>query len=334
MGEQGFTVVAHLEAGMSSTSEENIYGGDENDSGRNMASFAALRLEVFEMLSQINAEMMESVCRSLNISLDEENRGNVKLMYKLVVRYLMAEQMDDLYDEGESILLNLKTRLDKYFKNISKIPFATLSPPPAAKSRVKFTTQGYDSPRPSRPETRRELFSPNPFLPAPTTASASKNPFLTPSTAGQQEARGYSTANRGFDGFPGGTFVKSPTTDKFEFFRLKEFRINGSIGQPGQKDKLTYSSLAFQIQNGKKAGYPDHEICAAVIKAISPDNPLRAYLEYKENLSVTSLIMLLRSHFKEKGATSVFSELNNAATSYGCSILCLLPLRFRSLCSG
>ena len=60
-------------------------------------------------------------------------------------------------------------------------------------------------------------------------------------------------------------------------------------------------------------GYTDELICAAVLKAISPGNNLRTYLENKKNLTVTSVLGLMRSHFHEKDSASVFTELSNAS---------------------
>ena len=93
--------------------------------------------------------------------------------------------------------------------------------------------------------------------------------------------------------------------------RWKELKINGQIGSPGQKDKLTYTSLSFQIANARQRGFEDPEICAAVIKAISPGEYLRTYLEMCGNLTLDALIPILRTHFKEKDATLVYSELSN-----------------------
>ena len=62
--------------------------------------------------------------------------------------------------------------------------------------------------------------------------------------------------------------------------KLKDFKISGSIGGSGEKEKLSYTSLTYQIQNGKKAGYnDDNKICAGVIKSIAPRNHLRSYLQ-------------------------------------------------------
>ena len=44
------------------------------------------------------------------------------------------------------------------------------------------------------------------------------------------------------------------------WIKFKEFKINGKIGISGQKDRLSFSSSIFQIQNGVKNGYSDSEI--------------------------------------------------------------------------
>ena len=100
--------------------------------------------------------------------------------------------------------------------------------------------------------------------------------------------------------------------DTFQIHKFRDFKINGLIGNPGQKDKLSYSSLSYQMQNGRERGFSEKEICSAVIRAITPGNTLRTYLECRECLDLKTLIKILRSHFKEKDSTSVFTELSNA----------------------
>ena len=60
-------------------------------------------------------------------------------------------------------------------------------------------------------------------------------------------------------------------------------------------------------------GYGDEVICAGVLKAISPGNNIRTYLECKKNLTVSSLLDVLRSHFREKDSSTIFTELSNAS---------------------
>ena len=38
-------------------------------------------------------------------------------------------------------------------------------------------------------------------------------------------------------------------------FHLKDFKINGSIGGPGKRDKLLSNSFAYQFQKGKLLGF-------------------------------------------------------------------------------
>ena len=75
----------------------------------------------------------------------------------------------------------------------------------------------------------------------------------------------------------------------------KDLKISGSIGLPGQKDKITFSSLAYQIENALKKGYKDSEICEAVVRSISPDLQLRGFLEGKSDLTLQNLHRILRS---------------------------------------
>ena len=103
-----------------------------------------------------------------------------------------------------------------------------------------------------------------------------------------------------------------PIRPFYNLQRLKDLKINGSIGGSGERDKLSYTSLACQIQNGRTATFSEAEICAGVIKAIAPGNFLRSYLESKYFLTVDSFIQTMRSHFREKDSSSSFTEMSSA----------------------
>ena len=108
--------------------------------------------------------------------------------------------------------------------------------------------------------------------------------------------------------------ASTPTNDKklHTFIKFKEYKINGKIATPGQKDRLAFSSLIFQINDRLKNRYSEHEICDAVIQSIAPDLALRTNLEGKDNFNLKTLRRILRSHFKEPNATSLFTELSNS----------------------
>lgn len=89
----------------------------------------------------------------------------------------------------------------------------------------------------------------------------------------------------------------------------REFKISGFIGEPGQRDRLTFSSLARQIESGLNKGYPEQEIVDAVIRAITPGLQLRSYLEGKTDLTLPMMRRILRSHYQEKNATELYKQL-------------------------
>lgn len=95
----------------------------------------------------------------------------------------------------------------------------------------------------------------------------------------------------------------------------REFKISGQIGEPGQKDKLTFSSLAHQIEHGLSRGFSELEIVDAVIRAIAPGMQLRSYLEGKTNLTLPTLRRILRAHFQERGATELYKQLTSEVQS-------------------
>lgn len=100
-----------------------------------------------------------------------------------------------------------------------------------------------------------------------------------------------------------------------DILRMKDFKISGVVGGKTGKDNLKFSGLSYQIMNGRKLGYSDAVICDAVVKAIAAENPLRTYFEGKSDLSLESLLGILKSHYKEKDSTSILTELANAVQS-------------------
>ena len=91
----------------------------------------------------------------------------------------------------------------------------------------------------------------------------------------------------------------------------KDFRIWGQIGEAGQKEKLSFTSLTNQIESGLKKGYTESEIIEAVIKAVSPGLHLRDLLEVKRGLTLPTLRIILRGHFKVESASDMLHRLMN-----------------------
>lgn len=69
----------------------------------------------------------------------------------------------------------------------------------------------------------------------------------------------------------------------------REFRICGQIGEGGQRDRLSYTNLLHQMENGLSKGHSESEVIEAVIRAINPGLKLRDMLEIKTDLTLTQL---------------------------------------------
>ena len=80
----------------------------------------------------------------------------------------------------------------------------------------------------------------------------------------------------------------------------KKFKMSGQIGDSRQKDQLSSTSLAHQINAGLNRGYKEEDVIEAVIHAVNPGLRLRSYLEGKPDLTLASVCKILGSHYEEK----------------------------------
>ena len=111
--------------------------------------------------------------------------------------------------------------------------------------------------------------------------------------------------NLGKDDTPSsGTDVKTPPKQPLiDVTKLKDFRIKGQVGNPNQKEKLSYISLMNHIRAGITKGYPEHDIVMAIIESISPELSIRGYLEALQGVTLSKVKQIMRAHFKEMSST-------------------------------
>ena len=95
----------------------------------------------------------------------------------------------------------------------------------------------------------------------------------------------------------------------------KEFRVKGSIGEAGQKEKLTYVSLMHQINEAKAAGYDQDDIVNGIITAMTPSLTFRNVQETTTDLNLDRLLRFLEIHFEEKSTTDLWIKLPSMAQS-------------------
>ena len=95
--------------------------------------------------------------------------------------------------------------------------------------------------------------------------------------------------------------------------RLKEFKLPGMIGGTGE-NSLSYTSLQFEIDKGRKLGHSDMEMCSTVISKVA-DKELRSYFETEPDIELKEVLDMLKStcteQEKERTARAVFTKFSN-----------------------
>lgn len=250
----------------------------------------ALQLEIIGLLCTLPAESLKELCDFLTIAgskfehVTGKNRTSLILM---ISNYLQSEEFQKLEDLGMSALLCFKDKVNELQAEATGIQVKEL------KVARHEQQNDYDEVLSSTStETRPARFHAPPRI----------------KHAHEEDVHKIQTAMSSL-GIPAPALRQAPAVWH------KEFKISGQIGDPGQKDRLTFSSLARQIEHGLLKGFPEAEVVDAVIRAIVPGMQLRSYLEGKSDLTLPTLRRILRCHYQEKSATELYKQLSSEAQS-------------------
>lgn len=246
-----------------------------------------MQLEILGLLCTLPAHNLKKICDFLTIAGKEFEHVAVKNRASLIImisNYLQREELQEFEDRGMSELLFLKDKIAELHAEASMTEHSTEPQTPLNEEK--------NEPDEAQGNTRQES-RPHQLQP------------LTPTgiTGGGSEHKAHVT-----------TFIhRTPAsgTGQTPPPWHKDFKIAGQIGEPGQKDRLTFSSLARQIEHGLLKAFPETEIVDAVIRAIVPGMQLRSYLEGKSDLKLPTLRRRLRCHYQEKGATELYKQLSS-----------------------
>ncbi|MCG8429996.1 MAG: hypothetical protein MJA29_02335 [Candidatus Omnitrophica bacterium] len=87
----------------------------------------------------------------------------------------------------------------------------------------------------------------------------------------------------------------------------KDFKISGQIGDCSSC--LSYMSFLRQVTSGQAKGFTEEELKDGIIRAIAPSSGLRGYLEGCSDLTLSRIQTIVRTFYKERSATELYSEL-------------------------
>lgn len=236
-----------------------------------------LQLEVKRVLYKLTIEQLIKVCNALQMSGPEEEHVTGKTRSQVishVVKYLEREELAGLEDEGMSDLLSIHDVIGN-IDTATNINESEISSQTEPQEKLQKEAEALRLSLREKENAMYDLMKTNTHPPVS---------FIKPEMH---------------------TTLAPPNGSMWH----KDFKIAGLISEPGQKDKLTFSSLAKQIESGCSKGYPESEIIDAVIRAITPGLQLRSYLEGKDKLTLPALRRILRCHYQERGATELYKQL-------------------------
>ena len=228
-------------------------------------------------------EPIQAIADLIGIDVTAE-AGNLRAMKRKVINHMNSDEFDNNTDRSNLANGAWGMIRDHLGFQADDTPHKVHQPPPLESGNIKRDT-GNDTDSDSENENANEKFY----------------------DARSNRVSGHTRGMAAGPGATGGIRVE----------RLKDFKLNGSIGTPGEKGKLTYGSLVHQVNSGMERGFPEPEICAAVIRAITPGNTVRIYLEGKRNLTLDELLETIESYFCEKNVTSVYNKMTRAVQGTG-----------------
>ncbi len=278
-----------------------------------------LKLEVIGTLYSLSRENLVKLCDFLNIGESENVINNSRsFVISALVRHFEREGLKELEDEGMSELLCVRDKICELQQG-SEYTSGQQTAQVVQQVNVDSIVQGTEQENIQKEIDKLQLALQKLIEQKQNTVTSTQQSVsATPHTSTQQSvsATPHTNTQPSYDPQQNidlnwhsvSTRPVMPTWNR-------EFKISGQIGEPGQKDKLTFSSLAHQIEHGLSRGFSELEVVDAVIRAIAPGMQLRSYLEGKTNLTLPTLRRILRAHFQERGATELYKQLTSEVQS-------------------
>ncbi len=254
-----------------------------------MEELKHLQEEIGEKLCTLSREKLTKLSVFLHLTREHEPNVTRLFLLSLLNNYLLRAELEELEDGGMAELLTINDKL-------SQLMGITINAPEKDTEREESKLGDVNTAQRTMQESGEitaELFSTMHISP-----TAKKNTANRQTYADQNPV--YSSP----------TFQRQVTSTW-----QKDFKISGLIGELGQKDRLSFSSLARQIEGGLKKEYTEQEILDSVIRAITPGLQLRSYLEGKAGLTLPMLRRILRSHYQEKNVTELYKQLTTEVQS-------------------
>ena len=264
-----------------------------------------LKNDVWVRLPQLTGEELATMCSGLNLTVPEAKQSTKSVLYTLVLQQLMSVEAEGLDDQAaKDLFLNIKGSIDQLFK-IREIKLEQenrardADEQDAGHSGGGNGVTGITDPPVVVPSSLENVSTNTGNDGLNVTANSTVN--VMPSLS--QRFASFSASQSQL------LSVNDARRRASDVLRLRrDFKIDGTVGK-GSKDSLSYSSLCYQIQQGKDAGYTSAEIRKAVVGATKPGS-FKTYLEGLRHVSEAAFLEALQINYNEKKAFKMLNEMS------------------------
>ena len=270
--------------------------------------------EILEMLPGLIEQDLEEVVTGLTLDVKStKGKGSRKsLLLNTIRRYITSEEVEDEEDQGLEMMgklhTDIETRLNKMKDDLkeektkaSEIEEVTKMEEKLAKMKEEIA--GYSGSDSSLlNEAMQLLKSKENWNKEGDEANISRDILLK---VNDSKSKGGTPELLPAGGLRSGGVGGRVDMHKF---KIKEFKINGTIGGDSE---IEFSSLIYQVKEGRKLGYSEEEIQLGIVKVVK-DKTLKKFFEINTELSSEDFYGMLRNHYDVEDSTTLLEEMSTS----------------------
>ncbi|CAL9690927.1 unnamed protein product [Knipowitschia caucasica] len=264
----------------------------------------AVKKELFHLSNDDLSKLINEILQTGDGDPGQVDYSDEESCIDFVVSYMNSRSLLELEDEGVSMLLYLKDKIEEIKgSHCIVVEAADESPnptPAVTGAPLTDSAQGNQTPPSDRIESQlAKLLSGYESLTKKLNMSDTSPVQVTVGEDSQSQTK--------FSPHRSESLI---ALKDLPLLQRREFKIQG--GQIGDNaSDISYSSISKQMDRGVKENHTENEVVQAVLRIIKP-GIFKEMLTRKEEMSVAELKSFLQSHLGEKSTTELFQGLITA----------------------
>ena len=263
-----------------------------------MGEVEVAREEVLQMLPELSEIQLGEVVTSLTLTVkDPKSKASMKsVLLNTIRRYITSEEVEDKDDQGLAMLGRLHDDLEQKL---------------SIKLSIKENQETENLESTERNELEAKLVKMKEDIRAKVESGGSGSQGFNITKEALEEL--WNRTDENMDTRLKALLDKPPVPTKSEGypkvdlhkFKIKEFKINGTVGG---ENEIDYSGLMYQVKEGRKLGYSEEEIQLGIVKVIK-DKTLKKFFEICTDMSSDDFYGMLKNHYDVKDSTTLLEDM-------------------------